>query len=103
MFKSEFRHGPIVVSRSGSKPSIELNLIDFIFDRLPGLTSVLHSSSNLYSPPLPETVAPLFKSILSNSASTKYTHFFSAHSSAAKSILPRVAASLDLPQVSDIT
>ncbi|PVG02922.1 putative electron transfer flavo protein alpha chain precursor [Serendipita vermifera] len=69
--------------------------------KLRGINSVLHSSSSLYSPPLPETLTPLFKSILSSD--TKYTHFFSAHSSAAKSILPRVAAVLDVPAVSDIT
>jgi electron transfer flavoprotein alpha subunit len=70
-------------------------------DRLPGITSVLHSSSKHYNPPLPETVAPLFHSLLSSK--NKYTHLLSAHSSSAKSILPRIAATLDLPQVSDIT
>lgn len=72
-----------------------------MYDRLPGITGVLHSSSKHYSPPLPETVAPLFHSLLSSK--NKYTHFLSAHSSSAKSILPRIAATLDLPQVSDIT
>lgn len=70
--------------------------------RLPGLSAVLHSSSDLYSPPLPETLTPLLKSVLTSS-NPAYTHVFSAHSSAAKSILPRVAAVLDAPQVSDIT
>jgi electron transfer flavoprotein alpha subunit len=59
-------------------------------------------SSPAYSPPLPETLTPLLKSVLTKPGG-KYTHFFSAHSSAAKSLLPRVAATLDLPAVSDIT
>jgi electron transfer flavoprotein alpha subunit len=62
---------------------------------------LLHASSPAYSPPLPETLAPLLKSILTTQEG-RYTHFFSAHSSAAKSLLPRVAAALDLPAVSDI-
>ncbi|KAG8848815.1 Electron transfer flavoprotein alpha-subunit [Serendipita sp. 407] len=82
----------------GSKQEVEKVLP--AVKKLPGLSSVLHSSSDLYSPPLPETLTPLFKSVL---ADNKYTHFFSAHSSAAKSVLPRVAAVLDLPAVSDIT
>ncbi|CAG7854293.1 Probable electron transfer flavoprotein subunit alpha, mitochondrial Short=Alpha-ETF; Flags: Precursor [Serendipita indica DSM 11827] len=82
----------------GSKDEVEKVLPTV--KKLPGLSSVLHSSSALYSPPLPETLTPLFKSVLTDS---KFTHFFSAHSSAAKSILPRVAAVMDLPAVSDVT
>lgn len=68
--------------------------------RLKGLTKLLHSSSKSYSPPLPETVTPLLQQILSN---TPFTHVVSAHSSLAKSILPRVAAKLDAPAISDVT
>lgn len=70
--------------------------------RLKGLTNLIHASSPAYSPPLPESLTPLLKSVLTKQEG-KYTHFFSAHSSAAKSLLPRVAATLDLPAVSDIT
>lgn len=69
--------------------------------RLKGLTSVLHSSSEQYAHNIPELVSPLLEKLLSDS--TSYTHVVSAHSSSAKSILPRVAARLDLPAVSDIT
>ncbi|KAI0674872.1 electron transfer flavoprotein alpha subunit [Trametes maxima] len=69
--------------------------------RLKGLTSVLHSSSQLYTHIIPEVVSPLLEKLLSDN--TLYTHVVSAHSSSAKSILPRVAARLDLPAVSDIT
>ena len=66
------------------------------------MTNLIHASSPAYSPPLPEALTPLLKSVLTKQEA-KYTHFFSAHSSAAKSLLPRVAATLDLPAVSDIT
>lgn len=62
---------------------------------------MIHSSSPSYNPPLPEALTPLLKSVLTKQEG-KYTHFFSAHSSAAKSLLPRVAATLDFPAVSDI-
>ncbi|OJT06982.1 hypothetical protein TRAPUB_2183 [Trametes pubescens] len=69
--------------------------------KLKGLTSVLHSSSEQYAHNIPELVSPLLEKLLSDI--TSYTHVVSAHSSSAKSILPRVAARLDLPAVSDIT
>ncbi|KAH7924261.1 electron transfer flavoprotein, alpha subunit [Leucogyrophana mollusca] len=69
--------------------------------KLKGLTAVLHSTSPQYTTPLPETVSPLLEKLLSNNS--PFTHVVSAHSSSAKSILPRVAAVLDVPAVSDIT
>ena len=69
--------------------------------RLKGVSTVLHSASEQYAHALPETVSPLLEKLLSDN--TPYTHVVSAHSSSAKSILPRVAARLDLPAVSDIT
>ncbi|KAJ6625898.1 electron transfer flavoprotein alpha subunit [Mycena sp. CBHHK59/15] len=69
--------------------------------KLQGITSLLHSTSAQYSEPLAETVSLLFEKLLSDSS--PYTHVVSAHNSSAKSLLPRVAARLDLPAVSDIT
>ena len=69
--------------------------------RLKGLTKVLHSSSKVYSPPLPETVSPLLQKLLAEGS--PFTHVVSSHSSSAKSILPRVAGKLDAPAVSDVT
>ncbi|KAG6372282.1 DHS-like NAD/FAD-binding domain-containing protein [Boletus reticuloceps] len=69
--------------------------------QIKGLDTVLHSVSPQYSTPLPEIVAPLLEKVLSGGSS--FTHVVSAHSSSAKSILPRVAAKLDVPAVSDIT
>ncbi|KAF8919891.1 electron transfer flavoprotein alpha subunit [Mucidula mucida] len=68
--------------------------------KLKGLDNLLHSTSELYSAPVVETVSPLLSKILSGSS---YTHVVSATSSFAKSLLPRVAAQLDVPAVSDIT
>ncbi|KAF9055812.1 DHS-like NAD/FAD-binding domain-containing protein [Panaeolus papilionaceus] len=69
--------------------------------KLKGVTSVLHSASPQYENVIPEVVSPLLQKLLSDS--TPYTHVVSATSSAAKSLLPRVAAVLDVPTVSDIT
>lgn len=74
---------------------------DLLRNRLKGLTHLLHSTSAQYSNPLPETVTPLLEKLLSESS--PFTHVVSAHSSSAKSLLPRVAAKFDVPAVSDIT
>ncbi len=69
--------------------------------RLKGLNSLLHAASPQYTASVPEVVSPLLEKLLSGE--TPYTHVVSANSSAAKSLLPRVAAKLDVPAVSDIT
>jgi len=68
--------------------------------KLDGLTTLLHSSSAQYASPIPETLSPLLEKLLTSST---FTHVVSAHSSSAKSLLPRVAAKLDVPAVSDVT
>ncbi|KAA1476080.1 electron transfer flavo protein alpha subunit [Dentipellis sp. KUC8613] len=69
--------------------------------KLKGLTSILHSASPQYASSVPEIVSPLLEKLLGSG--TPYTHVVSSHSSAAKALLPRVAAKLDVPAVSDIT
>ncbi|KAF8650457.1 hypothetical protein AX16_005259 [Volvariella volvacea WC 439] len=69
--------------------------------KLKGVNTVVHSASPSYEHVLPETLTPLFEKLLSDSA--PYTHVVSSTSSSAKSVLPRVAARLDVPAVSDIT
>ncbi|KAJ7593997.1 DHS-like NAD/FAD-binding domain-containing protein [Mycena floridula] len=69
--------------------------------RLKGVSSVWHSTSEQYAQPLPETLSPLFEHILSDSSS--FTHVVSSPSSLAKSLLPRVAARLDVPALSEVT
>ena len=68
--------------------------------RIDGLGSLIHSSSPRYKHPIPETVSPLLESLLKDSP---FTHVVSAHSAFAKSLLPRVAARVDSPPVSDVT
>ncbi|KIJ18721.1 hypothetical protein PAXINDRAFT_167278 [Paxillus involutus ATCC 200175] len=69
--------------------------------KVKGLDTLLHATSPQYTTPLPETVTPLLEKLLSDNS--PFTHVVSAHSSSAKSILPRVAAKLNVPAVSDIT
>ncbi|KAF7315433.1 putative electron transfer flavoprotein subunit alpha [Mycena indigotica] len=68
--------------------------------KLKGVTALLHSTAAQYSEPVAEIVSPLLEKLLSDSSA--FTHVVSAHTSSAKSLLPRVAARLDLPAVSDI-
>ncbi|KAJ7268816.1 electron transfer flavoprotein alpha subunit [Mycena haematopus] len=60
--------------------------------KLKGVTSLLHSTSAQYSEPTAETLSLLLEKLLSEPS--QFTHV---------SLLPRVAARLDLPAVSDIT
>ena len=66
---------------------------------LEGITGVLHSSSDIYTNSLAETIAPLLASILEKS---EYTHVVSSHSSNAKNIIPRLSGVLGVPSVSDV-
>ena len=61
----------------------------------------MHSTSPQYVDPMAETLSPLLEKLLSENS--PFTHVVSAHSSSARSIVPRVAAKLDVPAVSDIT
>ena len=69
--------------------------------RLKGVNTLIHSAFELYAHSLPDAVSLLLEKFLSKSS--PYTHVVSAHSSSAKSILPRVAVRLDHPAVYDIT
>lgn len=69
------------------------------FARLKGVTNILSSTSEDYKHQLAETVTPLLKEILEKS---EYTHLVSAHTSAAKDLIPRLSGVLDIPAVSDI-
>ncbi|KAG6900493.1 hypothetical protein C0993_009803 [Termitomyces sp. T159_Od127] len=69
--------------------------------KLKGLNSILHSASPQYAEPLPDTISPLLEGLLSGT--TPFTHIVSSTSSFAKSLLPRVAAKLNAPSVSDVT
>ncbi|KAH9992631.1 electron transfer flavoprotein alpha subunit [Russula vinacea] len=68
--------------------------------KLKGLSSVLHSAASQYAAKVPEIISPLLEKLLARNS--LYTHVVSAHSSSAKALLPRIAAKLDVPAVSDI-
>lgn len=70
-----------------------------LFARLKGVTNILSSTSEDYKHQLAETVTPLLKEILEKS---EYTHLVSAHTSAAKDLIPRLSGVLGIPAVSDI-
>jgi electron transfer flavoprotein alpha subunit len=73
---------------------------NLVLSRLDGLSSLIHSASPTYKHLIPETVSPLLENLLKDSP---FTHVVSAHSAFAKSLLPRVAAKIDSPPISDIT
>ena len=62
-----------------------------------GVTKVLHADAALLAGALPENLAPLVKSLAGG-----YSHIVSAATAFGKNLLPRVAALLDVAQISDI-
>ncbi|KAL3469963.1 hypothetical protein BJX99DRAFT_251577 [Aspergillus californicus] len=65
-----------------------------------GVENVVAVESEAYEKGLPENYAPL---LVENIKKGEYTHIIAGHSAFGKSLLPRVAALLDVQQVSDIT
>ncbi|KAF8599468.1 putative electron transfer flavoprotein alpha chain precursor [Ceratobasidium sp. AG-I] len=70
--------------------------------KLDGVSHVLFASAPTYKHLLPEQLTPLVKSSLTGSKGP-FTHLAAAHSTLAKSLLPRVAAQLGVPAVADVT
>ncbi|CAE6493944.1 unnamed protein product [Rhizoctonia solani] len=68
--------------------------------KLDGVSKVVFASAPAYKNLLPEQLTPLVKATLGTDS---YTHVAAAHSTLAKSLLPRVAAQLNVPAVSDVT
>jgi electron transfer flavoprotein alpha subunit len=65
-----------------------------------GVEKVVAVENEAYEKGLPENYAPL---LVENIKKGEYTHIIASHSAFGKSLLPRVAALLDVQQVSDIT
>ncbi|KAL3437086.1 ribosomal protein L1p/L10e family-domain-containing protein [Aspergillus tetrazonus] len=65
-----------------------------------GVEKVVAVENEAYEKGLPENYAPL---LVENIKKGEYTHIIAGHSAFGKSLLPRVAALLDVQQVSDIT
>ncbi|KAL1972732.1 hypothetical protein VTN31DRAFT_7146 [Thermomyces dupontii] len=68
--------------------------------KIKGLEKVIAVDNEAYERGLPENFAPL---LAENIKSGNYTHVIGAHSAFGKNLLPRVAALLDVQQISDIT
>ncbi|KAL4760842.1 ribosomal protein L1p/L10e family-domain-containing protein [Aspergillus foveolatus] len=65
-----------------------------------GVEKVVAVENEAYEKGLPENYAPL---LVENIKKGEYTHIIAGHSAFGKSLLPRIAALLDVQQVSDIT
>ncbi|KAK1813894.1 Electron transfer flavoprotein alpha-subunit [Friedmanniomyces endolithicus] len=68
--------------------------------KVDGLEKILYIENSDYDKGLPENWAPM---LVENVKKGGYTHVFAGHSAFGKNLLPRVAALMDVQQVSDIT
>lgn len=68
--------------------------------KVDGLEKVIYVENEAYSKGLPENYAPL---LVENIKKGGFTHIVSGHSSFGKSLMPRLAAMMDVQQISDIT
>jgi electron transfer flavoprotein alpha subunit len=65
--------------------------------KIPGVNKVLCADNAAYGHQLAENVAPLVAELGAN-----YSHVMTAHTTVGRNFLPRVAAALDVAQISDI-
>ncbi|HEX8592460.1 MAG TPA: FAD-binding protein [Pseudomonas sp.] len=70
--------------------------------RIAGVHKVLVADNAAYDHLLPENIAPLVTALVSASGAVRYSHVLAAATSNGKNILPRVAAALDVDQISEI-
>ncbi|MEL0108288.1 MAG: FAD-binding protein [Rhodospirillaceae bacterium] len=66
--------------------------------KISGVSKVLHADSDAYAHPLAENIAGLLVEL-----SGDYTHLLAPATTSGKNIMPRVAALLDVAQISDIS
>ena len=65
---------------------------------IPGVRRVLSAEADSFANPVAEAMAPLVKGCAEG-----YSHLLASNSTFAKNLMPRVAALLDVPQISDIS
>ncbi|TBU79297.1 electron transfer flavoprotein subunit alpha [Pseudomonas daroniae] len=70
--------------------------------KIAGVTKVLVADNAAFAHQLPENVAPLVVALVEQSGGKAYSHILAAATSNGKNILPRVAAQLDVDQISEI-
>jgi len=68
--------------------------------KVEGLEKVIYIENGDYDKGLPENYAPL---LVENIKKGGFTHVLAGHSAFGKTLMPRVAALLDVQQISDIT
>ena len=68
--------------------------------QIAGVAKVLVADNAAYAHQLPENVAPLVAALVQGAGG--YSHILAAATSNGKNILPRVAAQLDVDQISEI-
>ncbi len=71
--------------------------------RIPGVAKVLHADAAAFKHALAEAVSEQVLALVRGSGTAAYTHVLFAATASGKNIAPRVAARLDVAQVSDIT
>ena len=70
--------------------------------KIAGVSKVLVADNAAYAHQLPENVAPLVAALAQGAGGAGYSHILAAATSNGKNILPRVAAQLDVDQISEI-
>jgi electron transfer flavoprotein alpha subunit len=70
--------------------------------KIAGMSKVLNADNAAYAHQLPENVAPLVAALVQEAGAAGYSHILAAATSNGKNILPRVAAALDVDQISEI-
>ncbi|MBK5414591.1 electron transfer flavoprotein subunit alpha/FixB family protein [Pseudomonas sp. TH31] len=70
--------------------------------KIAGVAKVLVADNAAYAHQLPENVAPLVAALTQEGGGKSYSHILAAATSNGKNILPRVAATLDVDQISEI-
>jgi electron transfer flavoprotein alpha subunit len=70
--------------------------------KIAGVSKVLNADNAAYAHQLPENVAPLVAALVQEAGAAGYSHILAAATSNGKNILPRVAAALDVDQISEI-
>ncbi|WP_236200929.1 electron transfer flavoprotein subunit alpha/FixB family protein [Pseudomonas pseudonitroreducens] len=70
--------------------------------RIAGVAKVLVADNAAYTHQLPENVAPLIAALVNGEGGKGYSHVLAAATTNGKNFLPRVAALLDVDQISEI-
>ena len=70
--------------------------------KIAGVAKVLVADNAAFAHQLPENVAPLVAELVRDASPAAYSHVLAAATSNGKNILPRVAAQLDVDQISEI-